>query len=239
MVETIICIPARFASTRFPGKPLVNIRGKPMIRWVAEAAVAANIGPVFVATDTQLIADKVSDIAIAVITKEFQNGTERCWDVAKKIKPKYIINLQGDSPLIKPQTLIEINDELKKSTNEKNVVVASKRCELRETLKDKNVVKCIVKGKKVIDFTRIYSALKESTTTSVQIHAGVYGFSYRGMEEFVKRERTPRERREQLEQLRILGFTGWEFTTVEIDYIPHHVDVAKDVDEVSRLLNHR
>src|SRR5215211_7386456 len=108
-IKTVAIIPARFASTRLPGKALIDIAGKPMVCWVAERARAArNVDRVIVATDSQQIIDAVQSSGIeAVLTApDHTSGTDRVAEVAAKIPDaEIIVNVQGDEPLISPATI--------------------------------------------------------------------------------------------------------------------------------------
>ncbi len=103
-------IPARYASSRYPGKPLVKLLGKPMIIWVAEAAIAALGDNVFVATEDERIADVVSDFGLkAVMTSDRPlTGTDRLWEFSLKVEADLYVNIQGDEPLIEPSDILKV-----------------------------------------------------------------------------------------------------------------------------------
>ena len=107
-IHTIGIIPARFASTRFPGKVLARIAGKPMIQWVYERAMQANLlQKVVVATDEEKVKQAVEQFGgIAFMTsKKHETGTDRVAEIAKEIEADVIVNIQGDEPLISPQAI--------------------------------------------------------------------------------------------------------------------------------------
>lgn len=110
-MKTVIVIPARYKSSRFPGKPLVNLHGKPMIQWVAElSAKAVGQQNVYVATDDERIAKTVNQLGYqAVMTSEdCLTGTDRLAEFAKQIKADIYVNVQGDEPLVNPEDIIKI-----------------------------------------------------------------------------------------------------------------------------------
>ena len=120
-MKTVIAIPARYKSSRFPGKPLVNLLGKPMIQWVAELSEKA-VGKenVYVVTDDQRIADKVNDLGYrAVITSEHcLTGTDRLAEFAQKVEADIYINVQGDEPLVNPEDILKVIEAKKAHPNE-------------------------------------------------------------------------------------------------------------------------
>jgi 3-deoxy-manno-octulosonate cytidylyltransferase (CMP-KDO synthetase) len=120
-MKTIIVIPARYKSSRFPGKPLTKLLGKPMIQWVAELSARA-IGKenVFVATDDQKIQSAVEDMGYqAVMTSNScLTGTDRLAEVAKKVKADIYINIQGDEPLVDPEDILKVIEAKKANPND-------------------------------------------------------------------------------------------------------------------------
>lgn len=120
-MRTIIVIPARYKSSRFPGKPLVNLLGKPMIQWVAElSSKVVGVDNVYIATDDDIIANSVMKMGYqAVITSDTcLTGTDRLAEVAKKIEADIYINVQGDEPLVNPEDILNIIQAKKKHPNE-------------------------------------------------------------------------------------------------------------------------
>ncbi len=120
-MKTIIVIPARYKSSRFPGKPLVNLLGKPMIQWVAEiSAKAVGKENVYIATDDEIIADAVNKMGYqSVMTSDScLTGTDRLAEVAQKIQADIYINVQGDEPLVNPEDILNIIEAKKAYPNE-------------------------------------------------------------------------------------------------------------------------
>lgn len=110
--RTVVLIPARFESSRYPGKPLVNLCGKPMVIWVAElSAIAVGADNVYVATDDERISRIVEDNGFkAVMTGPALTGTDRLAEAASKIDADVFINVQGDEPLVNPTDILKIRD---------------------------------------------------------------------------------------------------------------------------------
>ena len=119
-MNVIIVIPARFKSSRYPGKPLINLLGKPMIIWVAELS-ARSIGKknVYIATENERIAKEVKKAGFKAIktSKNCLTGTDRVAEVAKKIKADIYINVQGNKPLVKPKNIKKVIKKKKKNFN--------------------------------------------------------------------------------------------------------------------------
>jgi 3-deoxy-manno-octulosonate cytidylyltransferase (CMP-KDO synthetase) len=110
-MKVIIVIPARYKSSRFPGKPLVNLLGKPMIQWVSElSSKAVGIENVYIATDDDRIAQAVTLLGYQVVITSEQclTGTDRLAEVAKKIEADIYVNVQGDEPLVDPQDILKV-----------------------------------------------------------------------------------------------------------------------------------
>ncbi len=143
-MKTIVVIPARYKSTRFPGKPLVTILGKPMILWVAElSSKAVGIDNVYIATDDLRISDvaKKSGYHVVMTDANALTGTDRLAEVAKKIDADIYVNVQGDEPLVNPQDIINIINEKKKYID----CVINGYCEIdkSEDIKSVNIPKVI------------------------------------------------------------------------------------------------
>lgn len=146
-MKIAIVIPARFASSRFPGKPLAPIKGKPMISWVAEACVKTGF-PVYIATDDTRIQDaivndpqlsiKLSDV---ILTKrDHPTGTDRCYEANERIGADLVVNVQGDEPLVSPQSILDVAEAAME--NENCVINAVSSCS-REEFFSPNAIKMV------------------------------------------------------------------------------------------------
>jgi len=200
-------IPARFASTRFPGKVLAELCGKPMIQWVYEKALASIADEVLIAADDQRVIDAVEAFGgNAVMTSpDHPSGTDRICEAAAELDCDIIINIQGDEPLIPVEAindlivLMQSNPEIEMGT----VGVPASR----EALNDPNKVKVVVDN---FDFALYFSRAlipflrTGGTDTAVLLHWGIYSYRKATLEHFVSLPEGSLEACEKLEQLRAL-----------------------------------
>jgi 3-deoxy-manno-octulosonate cytidylyltransferase (CMP-KDO synthetase) len=198
-------IPARYESSRFPGKPLAMISGKSMIQRVYEQAKkATSLTEVYVATDDERIFKEVETFGGQVImtAKEHLNGTSRCAEALEILNKSfnYIINIQGDEPLINP---LQINELASLFLDEHAEIITQVAIETDlSLLENKNIVKAILdKDCYALDFKR---TLSESTLVSSSFfrHVGIYGFKTDVLKKIVQLTPTKNELEEHLEQLR-------------------------------------
>jgi len=228
-------IPARFASTRFPGKPLVDINGKTMIRRVYEQAdKSAGVDRVVVATDDERIFEHVRAFGGTVMytRSEHPSGTDRCAEVARKFpEASIILNIQGDEPFIQPQQIELLIQTLERSPR-LSIATLAKKIDHQEDLFNPNVVKTVFSAKQgalyfsrqAIPFLRGVDPVNWlSSPQGFYKHIGLYGFRRSALLRVARLHPTPLERAESLEQLRWLenglriavGITDME--TVGID----------------------
>ena len=233
--KTLIIIPARYASTRFPGKPLQPILGKPMIQWVYEAAIKSDADDVYVATDDYRILDVVSEFGNVILTGNHKTGTDRIIEAVNALDDTYdyIINIQGDEPLI---TTKEINEIIKIRKSQPIQVVTCLSPIGKYEYKDRNVVKAYVSDDKILMFTR--SPLYNWGHLWFK-HQGIYAFTNHALKliEGLK-EQTENEKGENLEQLRWAdaGFGFGYYVSVS----PHvGVDRPSDIKLVEAVLKQR
>ena len=203
-------IPARYASTRFPGKPLALIHGKPMIQWVYERSLAADLRRVVVATDDQRIMDAVTAFGgEAVMTSpHHQSGTERCAEVAATMNltpDDVVVNIQGDEPYIRSEAINLLISQFKDSS----VQIATLAKEFRpdEDPENPNMVKVTFSASgRALTFSR--SPLPYYRNTEVPRihykHIGIYAYRYGTLRDIVRLPLSTLENAEKLEQLRWL-----------------------------------
>ena len=234
-------IPARFASTRFPGKPLVDIAGKSMIQRVYEQAKkCSSLGDVVVATDDDRIFDHVSAFGKAVMTSsEHQSGTDRCAEVALK-HPEYdiIINIQGDEPYIDPEQITKLavcfNDPATQ------IATLIKRVQNVEELHNANSPKVVInKLSEAIYFSR--SALPHIRGQESQNwlnfypyfkHIGIYGYQADVLQQITKLPVSSLEKAESLEQLRWIE-NGYRIKVAETGLETFAVDTPEDLQKIN------
>ena len=229
----IIIIPARMTASRLPNKPLADIAGKPMIQHVWERAVAADLAPVYVATDDRSIAN-VIELAggKAVLTRaDHHSGSDRVFEAVEKIDPQqqcqHILNLQGDLPDMPteiPHRLAAILDN-----NDCDLATLVTKASAEEAEKPQ-VVKAVVSWKSngfgdAIYFSR---ASIPTGTSDKYHHIGVYGWHRSALSQFVNLPPSPIELAEKLEQLRALE-ARMRITVAEIESAPCGVDTAEDL----------
>ena len=235
-------IPARYASSRFPGKPLAEIRNKTMIQRVYEQAKrSSKITDVIIATDDQRIVDNVMAFGgeIVITSTTHLNGTSRCHE-ALEIKSSQVmgydavINIQGDEPFIDPGQIDQVCDIL---TNSKaSIATLAKKIEATEDLLDPNIVKVVFGNSKQalyfsrnpIPFIRSYPKVNWLQQASFYKHIGIYGFSTEVLNRIVKMKPGKYELLESLEQLRWLE-NGIEITVDITEFESVGIDTPNDL----------
>jgi len=242
IVKVLAVIPARHASSRFPGKPLAPIAGKAMIRHVVERVRGARlVSRVVVATDDARIKDAVEAFGgEAVMTRaDHRTGTDRVAEVAAHVPAEIYVNVQGDEPLIDPGTV----DALVAAIDEDDSVQLATPCSAivqPADIMDPNVVKVV----RDFDGNALYFSRApvpwvrdsgETVTARHWKHLGLYGFRRDALLEFPTLPPGELEHLEQLEQLRWLE-NGFRMRVVETDYDAVSVDVPSDVARVEKLL---
>ena len=237
-------IPARYASTRFPGKPLAVINGKTMIQRVYQQAEKSEIlSEIIVATDDKRIEEHVKSFngRVMMTSPNHQSGTERCNEVIenfKKISPEkkwdVIINIQGDEPFIDPHQIHKVASCFK--NKEVQIATLLKKITSKEELFNTNVVKSIFdKNNRAIYFSRqpipFFRETKESewvNNYNYYRHIGIYAYRTDILKEITKLTPSPLERAESLEQLRWIE-NGYKINIAFTDIESHAVDSPEDL----------
>lgn len=239
-MQPIILIPARLASVRFPGKPLADIQGKPMIVHVVERAQKAGIGPVFVACAEEEIA-KAVELAggQAVLTDpDHPSGTDRIHEALQHIDPDkkhdVVINVQGDLPTLDPKIIQDVLAPF--DVPEVDITTLAAEITKPKEITNPNVVKLVAawQGKRgrALYFTR---ATAPANDGSYYHHIGLYAYRRTALEQFVALPPSPLEQREKLEQLRALE-QGMRIDVMQVDTIPFGVDTPEDLTEATRMI---
>jgi 3-deoxy-manno-octulosonate cytidylyltransferase (CMP-KDO synthetase) len=210
MDKAVGIIPARWGSTRFPGKPLHVVAGKPLLRHVLERCLRAkNLDSVIIATEDMRIADAAFEwgAEVALTSPSHQSGTDRIAEVARKAKQfALIINIQGDEPLVEA-SLIDRLVETLRSNRKIDMVTAAHPFENPAEASSPHQVKVIVDLRgNALYFSRFAIPFPRDRSVRVKYlrHQGIYGFRRRMLLQFVKWKPTPLEQAESLEQLRAL-----------------------------------
>ena len=239
----VIVIPARYDSSRLPGKPLAQICGRPMIEHVyRRAASAPGVATVLVATDDKRIQDAVVAFGgKAQLTKSsHRNGMERLAEVAEGLSCDLVINVQGDEPLLDPST-IEI--ALKPFSHDSSLCMSSLRTSLRRTsqINDRNIVKVVVdQNDFALYFSRsaipgLHDRHDSKYTATLYKHVGLYVYRRDFLMRLAGMHPTPLEESEQLEQLRALEY-GYRIKVLKTTHNPIGVDTPEDLETVRQIM---
>lgn len=236
--KVIGVIPARYASTRFPGKPLAIINGKTMIQRVYEqASKATSLTQVIVATDDQRIFDAVAAFGgkVVMTSEAHQSGTDRCAEVLEKLeeKPDAIINIQGDEPFIYPEQINQVAACFDDSETE--IATLAMKVKNLEELQNSNVVK-VVKDKNgfALYFSRSAIPYKRNTAFAENVfykHVGIYGYRAEALAKISQLEPSNLEMMEGLEQLRWLE-NGYRIKVAETEFESFAVDTPEDLEKL-------
>lgn len=240
-MRVIGIIPARYASTRFPGKPLADINGKPMIQRVYEqSAKASSLDEVIVATDDKRIADCVEAFGghAQMTLASHQNGTERCAEVAKRNPADYYINIQGDEPFIQPDQIDTLAAILDGNTELGTLV---KKVEDDQLLDMPSVMKVVLnKRMEAMYFSRSCIPFVRDTRREDWLkahtfykHIGIYAYRADVLHEITELPKSPLEKAENLEQLRWLE-NGYTIKVAETAFESIGVDTPRDLERILR-----
>ena len=232
--DPIIIIPSREGSTRLPQKPLIDLNGKSLVQRVFELALKIT-NNVYIATDSMLIESHAKDFTTNIImtSDTHISGTDRVHEAASILKvasDQLIINLQGDEPFI-PSTILKniINNYF---THSPDVITASQPIK-SEDLNNPNCVKVVSNDKsEAIKFFRN----DVNHHNNIYHHIGIYGYSYKTLNEFVNLEPTSNELDLKLEQLRFLDNEYKIYVSKFDDYIQKGIDTIDDVKEARKFL---
>jgi 3-deoxy-manno-octulosonate cytidylyltransferase (CMP-KDO synthetase) len=239
--DVLVIIPARMAATRLPGKPLADIGGVPMIVHVLRRAEAAAVGPVVVATDSEVIAIAVEKAGgRAVMTSSHHvSGSDRIFEALAAVDPdsgaQIILNLQGDLPTLAPEAIRAALALFDDAAVDIATLAAEIRIEAERT--NPNVVKVVgspigPRRLRALYFTR---ATAPSGEGPLYHHIGLYAYRRAALERFVRLPPSPLEQRERLEQLRALE-AGMRIDVGLVDAVPLGVDTSDDLAAARALL---
>ena len=222
--KVIAIIPARWGSTRLPGKPLISILDKPMIQWVYEECKRSDADEVYVATDDERIHRKVISFGgKSIMTSDCHTGTDRILEASNGLTFDILLNIQGDEPGISYREINTLIHLAKKNLD----YVSTLSSELQENeLANRNVVKLIKGGKHVVMFTRSSLYLK---TPGIEKHIGVYAFPKEILNKISKlKGQSQNELTESLEQLRWAD-AGIRFVCGTVFHKAKGVDTPEDI----------
>ena len=245
MSKTIIIVPSRLAATRLPNKPLLKINNKSIINLVFEKASLTKVGDVYVATgDKEIYEEVIKNGGKCILTEmNHKTGTDRIYEALTKMKSKnieYVINLQGDEPMINVDDIKNLNEYAIRN----NSKIATLACKIKknEFFKKRNIVKVITEKKisnkihsKAKQFKRFIS---DTQKTHIYHHIGIYIYKVSTLKKFVNLKQTKNEISQNLEQLRAIE------NNIKIDVIyanssPIGVDTKEDYMEIKKLMEYK
>jgi 3-deoxy-manno-octulosonate cytidylyltransferase (CMP-KDO synthetase) len=246
-----VVIPARYASSRLPGKPLVSIGGKPMIQWVYERARASQACEVLIATDDLLIVSAAHSFGAETVmtAATHESGTDRIAEVARLqgwADSDIVVNVQGDEPAIPPALIDQVASLLQSNPSAQIATLAAPITSLSEFM-DPNAVKVVADGEgRALYFSRApipwgrdgasSGFASQTSFAGARRHVGIYGYRVSALLRLASLERTALEQHEKLEQLRALE-NGLEIRVADsVEQPGPDVNTAADLERVTALL---
>lgn len=240
MSKTAIIIPARYGSSRLEGKPLLEVMGKPVIQWVYEKAQQSKLADlIIVATDDKRIYDCVKSFGgeVEMTSVEHKCGSDRIMEVVSRHPEiSYICNLQGDEPLIKPESIDAVIKNVK-DDDKADISTLIRVLTDEEEINNPNLVKCVIDNN---GFALYFSRSKipferNSNIATFYGHLGIYGYKRSALESMTILPQTPLERTESLEQLRALE-NGMKIKTSVVDFVPVGIDTREDLEKFKQIV---
>ncbi len=239
MGKTAIIIPARYASSRLEGKPLIEVNSKPIIQWVWERAKSVkSADSVIIATDDQRIFDCAQRFGadVEMTSTEHKCGSDRICEVAKRHEDfDIIVNLQGDEPMINPEC-VETVIQLLKNDNSADISTLVSEAETDE-IDNPNNVKCVFdKNGYALYFSRSKIPFERNQNIAkFYKHIGIYGYRRQALFDMSQLPQTMIEKTESLEQLRALYF-GMKIKTAVVNYKAVGIDTKEDLERFKTLV---
>jgi len=233
-----IGIPARMGSSRFPGKPLAILAGKAMIEHVIDKAQQADLGPVFVATDDERIAEVVqkTGATVCMTSPDHPSGSDRLAEAVRDMDCDVVINVQGDEPLIDPAAILAVVEPFR---DDAYLPMATLAHPLRSEsdLTDANVVKVVCNAKgRAMYFSRAAIPYPRSGESSALQHVGLYAYRKEFLLIYPSLDPCASEQTEQLEQLRVLHH-GYDIAVTVGDFHCIGVDTPADLARAEAMIS--
>lgn len=236
-------IPARFASTRFPGKPLAQIYGRPMIAWVVERALKAkSLSKIIVATDHDEIATvaQAAGADVVMTPPDLPTGSDRVYWSIRDLACDYVINIQGDEPLLAPE-MLEALVELLRANKDADMATLGRKAS-RDDLSSPTTAKIVVDqsgralyfSRFAIPYSRQLPLVNEEVSGCLK-HIGIYGYKKEFLARFCQTAPCEIEKLESLEQLRAL-YLGARIHVKEVSFDSWGVDRPEDIQKVEELM---
>ena len=239
MTKTAIIIPARYGSSRLEGKPLLKVNDKPIIQWVYEKAKSVTSADVvIVATDDERIFDAIKAFGgeVEMTSTEHKCGSDRIKEVADRHEDfEYIINLQGDEPMIKQEMIEAVIDGVKNHNADISTLI--RPIEDKAEVENTNLVKCVIDNN---GFALYFSRSKipferKENPAPFYGHIGIYGYTRKALTKMTTSPQTPLEISESLEQLRALQM-GMRIKTSIVNEKPVGIDTMEDFENFKKLV---
>lgn len=243
MNKTAIIIPARYGSSRLEGKPLLKVMNKPVIQWVYEKAQSAKLADIIiVATDDERIYNAVKEFGgnVEMTSVNHKCGSDRIKEVCER-HPEiaYIVNLQGDEPLIKPESIDEV---IKNVRDDETADISTLIRPLNDEneINNPNLVKCVTDNKGfALYFSRSKIPFERNTGhANFYGHLGIYGYKRNALFKMTELPQSSLELSESLEQLRALE-NGMRIKTSVVDFVPVGIDTAEDLEKFRKIVESR
>ena len=234
-----VVIPARYASSRFPGKPLADLGGRPMVVRVCERAAASGAAGVHVATDDERIAAAVRAAGYSALhtRADHPSGTDRVAEAARALglgEQDIVVNLQGDEPLMAPGLIARVATAL---DADREAAMATACHRMDEDVSNPNVVKVVLDARsRALYFSRAQIPYPREAGARWYRHAGIYAYRVGFLLSFAALEPSPLEKAEALEQLRALWHGHRIAVVVSQEEIPPGVDTPGDLEAVRRMI---
>ncbi|MFI3301314.1 MAG: 3-deoxy-manno-octulosonate cytidylyltransferase [Candidatus Gastranaerophilales bacterium] len=240
MSKTAVIIPARYGSSRLEGKPLLIVAGKPIIQWVYEKAQACKLADIIiVATDDERIFDAVKEFGgdVEMTSSEHQCGSDRILEVVNRHPEiSFIVNLQGDEPLIKSESI----DDVIRNVQEDDLADISTLIRVisdEGDLSNPNLVKCVIdKNNYALYFSRSKIPFERNLgCAKFYAHLGIYGYKREALIKMSSLAQSQLELSESLEQLRALE-NGLKIKVSVVDFVPVGIDTTEDLEKFRSII---
>lgn len=252
-LEFRVIIPARYDSSRLPGKPLLEIAGKPMIQHVYERAVESGAESVVIATESEKIRKVAEDFGahVCMTSPDHTSGTERIAEAVVALgylEDEVIVNLQGDEPLVPPVVIRQVAEDLVRFENAR-VATLFEHITTAAELFDPNNVKVVMNkrgyalyfSRAPVPWDREHFPLKgqEVLKTDHFRHVGIYAYHVGFLQEYMEWAPSPLEALEKLEQLRVIWNGGRVHLTQAKEKVPQDVNSKEDLEKVRKILEEK
>ncbi|HIS37733.1 TPA: 3-deoxy-manno-octulosonate cytidylyltransferase [Candidatus Scatousia excrementigallinarum] len=240
MGKTAIIIPARYGSSRLEGKPLIEVNGKPVIQWVYEKAKQAKLADIIiVATDDERIFNAVKAFGgeVEMTSADHKCGSDRIREVVERHPEiSYIVNLQGDEPLIKPESIDAVAKNVQED-EKADISTLIRALKDKEEIENPNLVKCVIDNNGfALYFSRSKIPYERNTGVATFYgHLGIYGYKREALLKMTSLPQTPLEKTESLEQLRALE-NGMKIKTSIVDFVPVGIDTREDLEKFKQII---